>query len=528
MPRAIVAPRLRDALLCCIALRARTVGSADELRDGSSSSGASDGIVKRPAREAVLSETHSGQGNFLVIGDFGDPFHPGKDDGLSDCWGPHWKCPAKCGFPAVGADDPHCKIHTLPYEQDEFGQVHVAQYMAEWAEKNNAQFVVNVGDSFYPAGVDGVDDPMWAYVYEDRYSNESLQVPWLSTNGNHDWGGFSCYFDKEKGRLARGYFQVDYDTEPEWQWPAAKRSRWVMPDLWYQKRIFFGNVTMDFFFVDTNFWDAHDGPLACGQGSIRIPPACEGQSFTDCKSWCAESTRKQWQWLKGVLPKSDATWKFVVGHHPFVAFAGTWQGGAGSLASFLVLNNVSMYMCGHTHAMEGKWFKENEDGPGHTKATDRAVYQMLNGAGGGSFPDAGMFWRWGFTGIKVNGSMPLQISFVSDSGKSWDEVIEVPHPCVQYWAGACKWSAGTWGDCVNDARTRQVWCVAGAAELCANTEQPALTEACEAGLPKGLVVTGVAALALVAAVAGSAVFFILRKRRTLARDALLRREAQEA
>merc|ERR1719411_1536095 len=114
--------------------------------------------------------------------------------------------------------------------------MHIAEAMTHWAKDNDAQFVINVGDNFYPGGVQNVSDPMWDYVFEDRYADEPLQIPWFSVLGNHDYGGFQCFFDLSQNLFTHAQAQIDYDDEKDWQWPLSKKKRWVMPDLFYKKR----------------------------------------------------------------------------------------------------------------------------------------------------------------------------------------------------------------------------------------------------------------------------------------------------
>lgn len=52
---------------------------------------------------------------------------------------------------------------------------------------NPLRFVLNIGDSFYEVGVKDVHDPQWQTKFEQMYSKKSLNVPFLSVLGNHDW-----------------------------------------------------------------------------------------------------------------------------------------------------------------------------------------------------------------------------------------------------------------------------------------------------------------------------------------------------
>jgi len=51
----------------------------------------------------------------------------------------------------------------------------------------DVKFIVNVGDSFYPSGVSGRDDPQWDSKWRDVYPEKLRSVPWYSVYGNHDY-----------------------------------------------------------------------------------------------------------------------------------------------------------------------------------------------------------------------------------------------------------------------------------------------------------------------------------------------------
>lgn len=55
------------------------------------------------------------------------------------------------------------------------------------AELGDVKFIINVGDSFYPDGVNGTDDPQWDVKWRDRYHPFARSVPWFSVYGNHDY-----------------------------------------------------------------------------------------------------------------------------------------------------------------------------------------------------------------------------------------------------------------------------------------------------------------------------------------------------
>jgi hypothetical protein len=56
----------------------------------------------------------------------------------------------------------------------------------------DVRFVINVGDSFYPGGVYGKNDPQWDTKWRNVYSKELRSVQWYSVYGNHDYHKDPC------------------------------------------------------------------------------------------------------------------------------------------------------------------------------------------------------------------------------------------------------------------------------------------------------------------------------------------------
>ncbi|CAK0830215.1 unnamed protein product [Prorocentrum cordatum] len=54
-------------------------------------------------------------------------------------------------------------------------------------ELGDVKFIINVGDSFYPHGVESRSDPQWDKHWRNRYAPELRSVPWYTTYGNHDY-----------------------------------------------------------------------------------------------------------------------------------------------------------------------------------------------------------------------------------------------------------------------------------------------------------------------------------------------------
>mmetsp|Transcript_14563 Transcript_14563/g.17996 ORF Transcript_14563/g.17996 Transcript_14563/m.17996 type:complete len:86 (-) Transcript_14563:1193-1450(-) len=56
--------------------------------------------------------------------------------------------------------------------------------MGERARKDNARFVVAVGDNMYNLGVRDENDPQLTEKFNNTFTDESLLVPWYLCGGN--------------------------------------------------------------------------------------------------------------------------------------------------------------------------------------------------------------------------------------------------------------------------------------------------------------------------------------------------------
>eukprot|EP00501_MAST-03F_sp_TOSAG23-6_P000709 GSMAST32.ASY1.ANO1.737.1 assembled CDS len=170
-------------------------------------------------------------------------------------------------------------------------QLDVAAEMSLAASKLNAQFVINVGDNFYPYGITSTKsrqiETSWENVYLKKYS--SLSIPWLSVLGNHDY-------------ISNPQAQVDLTT---------KNTFWHMPSRYF-KMVPPGaldmNLSIEMFFIDTT-------PF------IEVQEAEKNNTKSTKITEQKKSINEQISWLKKVLKNSNAIWKIVVGHHPvYVCF----------------------------------------------------------------------------------------------------------------------------------------------------------------------------------------------------------------
>merc|ERR1719181_1504761 len=88
-------------------------------------------------------------------------------------------------------------------------------------ELGDVKFVVNVGDSFYPNGLSGKDDPQWQSKWRNVYSQKLRDVPWYSVYGNHDLqqDPCSCSGDPKVCAQVNGTISdLDFFFMPSYNW----------------------------------------------------------------------------------------------------------------------------------------------------------------------------------------------------------------------------------------------------------------------------------------------------------------------
>ena len=223
----------------------------------------------------------------------------------------------------------------------EFPQREVAQQMAVTAKTIDAQFILALGDNFYPNGVQSTADPQWRTSFEDIYTEHSLNVDWYVVLGNHDYHG-----------------------SPQAELDYAKISRrWRLPSRYYSiKREVSAGVEAEFFFLDTS------------------PFIKEYRKEPDKYAVARTDTIAQRRWLDSSLAKSKAKWKFVVGHHNI--YSGGKRPVLEDMEKFLVPRlrkyAVTAYICGHEHQLE------------HILPGDKLPHYFISGAGSETRDAVGM------------------------------------------------------------------------------------------------------------------------------------------
>lgn len=170
------------------------------------------------------------------------------------------------------------------------GQREVARAMSDHCAQMRCDFILGLGDNFYPVGVKSVSDPLWETRYEKMYGG--MNLPFYSALGNHDYAGSV-------------QAQIDY---------TGQSATWKMPARYFT----FKRGPAEFFVIDTNDFNS-----------------------------------KQADWLKGALAKSTAAWKIVYGHHPIYSYGRHGNNPAlGKKLLPLFANRVNFYVAGHDHDLQ--------------------------------------------------------------------------------------------------------------------------------------------------------------------------------
>jgi len=255
------------------------------------------------------------RGSFLVLGDWGwDHFVHGNVE-KSDCQ------------KAIGS--------AMAHKMEELGDV---------------QFIINVGDSFYPDGLSSPGDPRWTTQWHDRYPGILRSVPWYSIYGNHD-----AHHDPGMCKDADGAQLNKYRNNLD---------RLFMPD--YNWNIHHGDLDLEVVGLDLNKFV--NGWNATTPAKDLILSDCE---FSSCPEHCINNSDRRaseaFDLVQDRHANSTAKNLVIFSHYPTDYFA--------SVPGFLDLlrdrSREIAYFSGHRHNTDQK--STGKTGP----------HDWLVGGGGG-------------------------------------------------------------------------------------------------------------------------------------------------
>jgi len=244
-------------------------------------------------------------------------------------------------------------VHVEKRENQEFvpgvddnAQFRVRDVMRGRAPASRPDYVVNVGDNFYWAGIergclDGaitdVGTPQFEEIYEKVYTGDGLDGrQWLGVLGNHDYGGFR--------------FEQGWDKAIGYTW-ASSSGRWMTPALYYVVKVWYHNFAVDYIFMDTNVFDALDpsDPSSHNLCSAEYNPegaSCEPvgpTSVWDCPYWFKGLWERQKGWLDDSVPGMTGDWRIVVTHFPPYWGADDW-------VELTKKHELDLIITGHRHS----------------------------------------------------------------------------------------------------------------------------------------------------------------------------------
>ncbi|CAD5126861.1 DgyrCDS14889 [Dimorphilus gyrociliatus] len=186
------------------------------------------------------------------------------------------------------------------------GQLRVADSMARWAnDVNNLNFILTLGDNFYPVGTFNVTDKQYDTKWREVYINPypSLRVDWQIVLGNHDH------------KLNNGKNQIEFSKfEPLWK----------IPNFFYSFTKELKTFQILFVIIDTELMLNNS------------------------------NKKEQLTFLDKTLFNSKANWKFVATHYPI--FSTSTHGNnielINDLRPILINNNADFYIFGHDHVLQ--------------------------------------------------------------------------------------------------------------------------------------------------------------------------------
>lgn len=208
------------------------------------------------------------------------------------------------------------------------GQKKTAAGMGKVGAEMKPEFVLGLGDNFYPSGVHAHNYWRFKQTYEDVYTHDSLQVPWYHLAGNHDWGGRKSI-----------QHQIEYTT---------KSPRWIMPGAVYTfvKSLPSGKtarfVMMDSLMVTKHyeFTELQSASAAKNQDAIRGVEWPKGKGID------------AWAWFEKQLAASKDDYLFVIDHQPVYTICSHGNTPALSkLPAMMTKYKVSAFLSGHDHCM---------------------------------------------------------------------------------------------------------------------------------------------------------------------------------
>lgn len=258
------------------------------------------------------------------------------------CSDPHWQSPVGMNIGAPAGETVGF-IAVGDFGTGDVAQLRLAEAMASVCERERCDFVIGLGDNFYPDGVDSRTDVQFQSNFEQPFAD--FNIPFYMVLGNHD-----------VERPVSPQSQIAYSSE-----------RWKLPGRWYAFRA---------------------GPVRLVALDTNLP--------------ASEAGDDQLSWVEDMLSDShDAPWIIAFGHHPLYS-NGAHGDAAGAAQQWLHAaicgsGSVDLYLAGHDHDLQ--WLAAKPDSCPGTEfvvsgagARPRALESRVNTAHYMRGETLGFFW----------------------------------------------------------------------------------------------------------------------------------------
>lgn len=283
----------------------------------------------------------------------------------------------------------HNGISNKPIEgrvQKTIANLMMQRYKTMGDQGNAHQYVLNVGDNFYPGGVDvhcgkgpnaGVMQ-QFETVWKGIYESVATELEWWSVLGNHDYGGV-CYI--------KGWDQQI--------WYTYQQDKWVMPGQYWMRTVQYKDFKVDFFMLDGNDADTPNQGVSVANHNIcqtglegTKEPFCQAEYYPGsggdcpvsgphnpghCVQWFQDLVNQQYNWLVKAMKASDADWQIIVTHYP----ASYGLGHQINWAKWLEPFGVDLMVSGHKHLQKIAYLGTHDN-----IDTGKSAWVITGGGGG--------------------------------------------------------------------------------------------------------------------------------------------------
>eukprot|EP01061_Rhynchopus_euleeides_P022852 TRINITY_DN37326_c0_g1_i2.p1 TRINITY_DN37326_c0_g1~~TRINITY_DN37326_c0_g1_i2.p1 ORF type:complete len:338 (+),score=128.17 TRINITY_DN37326_c0_g1_i2:31-1014(+) len=209
-------------------------------------------------------------------------------------------------------------------------QEEVAEALTRVARKVRPEFIVSLGDNFYPVGVRSTEDMQWRERFEEIYAKPPLIVPWHITLGDHD----------HQGSIDA---QLLYSNISK---------RWKLPSPYYTFKkggAGTGRPSVHFTVVDSVGLEG----AYLQNGDKRRFAKNLNPKYTD-----RAAGEAQVAWLGGALKEgASSDWQVVIGYRPVLTGGlrdrtAVENRTAGRLRDILEASPAQLWMNGHDHTQQ--------------------------------------------------------------------------------------------------------------------------------------------------------------------------------